>query len=156
MSHPHCPHLGTASAPHRGPGHPTPRGWGCLLVVRGRPCPDCGLLFPSLISQGRAGDVWTELLLLPGQICPRSCLQCRRPTFNPWVGKIPWRRDPCLLSDPYPSPVKHFLLNWQTAPVWREGKVARSVQERGREKSEAQATAWRRRSSQLAAASRSS
>ena len=21
-----------------------------------------------------------------------SCLQCRRPRFNPWVGKIPWRR----------------------------------------------------------------
>ena len=21
------------------------------------------------------------------------CLQCRRPGFNPWVGKIPWRRD---------------------------------------------------------------
>ena len=20
------------------------------------------------------------------------CLQCRRPEFNPWVGKIPWRR----------------------------------------------------------------
>ena len=41
-------------------------------MVRGRPCPDCGLLFPSLISQGRAGDVWTELLLLPGQICPQG------------------------------------------------------------------------------------
>ena len=22
----------------------------------------------------------------------RICLQCRRPEFNPWVGKIPWRR----------------------------------------------------------------
>ena len=22
----------------------------------------------------------------------RICLQCRRPKFNPWVGKIPWRR----------------------------------------------------------------
>ena len=21
------------------------------------------------------------------------CLQCRRPWFNPWVGKIPWRRE---------------------------------------------------------------
>ena len=20
------------------------------------------------------------------------CMQCRRPSFNPWVGKIPWRR----------------------------------------------------------------
>ena len=23
----------------------------------------------------------------------RICLQCRRPGFNPWVGKIPWRRE---------------------------------------------------------------
>ena len=22
-----------------------------------------------------------------------SCLQCRRPGFDPWVGKIPWRRE---------------------------------------------------------------
>ena len=23
----------------------------------------------------------------------RICLQCRRPGFGPWVGKIPWRRE---------------------------------------------------------------
>ena len=23
----------------------------------------------------------------------RICLQCRRPEFNPWIGKIPWRRE---------------------------------------------------------------
>ena len=23
----------------------------------------------------------------------RVCLQCRSPRFNPWVGKIPWRRE---------------------------------------------------------------
>ena len=23
----------------------------------------------------------------------RICLQCRRPGFNPWVGKMPWRRE---------------------------------------------------------------
>ena len=31
-----------------------------------------------------------------GQDFPRGsavCLQCRRPWFDPWVGKIPWRRD---------------------------------------------------------------
>ena len=22
----------------------------------------------------------------------RICLQCGRPAFNPWVGKVPWRR----------------------------------------------------------------
>lgn len=41
-------------------------------MVRDRPCPDSGLLFPSLISQGQAGSVWAELLLLPGRICPRG------------------------------------------------------------------------------------
>ena len=30
----------------------------------------------------------------------RMCLQCRIPGFNPWVGKIPWRRiaTPCVLA----------------------------------------------------------
>ena len=23
----------------------------------------------------------------------RICLQCRRPGFSPWIGKIPWRRE---------------------------------------------------------------
>ena len=23
----------------------------------------------------------------------RICLQCRRPGFDPWVGKIPWERE---------------------------------------------------------------
>ena len=25
--------------------------------------------------------------------CKRICLQCWRPGFDPWVGKIPWRRE---------------------------------------------------------------
>ena len=32
------------------------------------------------------------------------CLQCRRPGFNPWVGKIPWRR------------------KWQHTPVFLPGE----------------------------------
>ena len=32
------------------------------------------------------------------------CLQCRRPGFNPWVGKIPWRR------------------KWQLTPVFLPGE----------------------------------
>ena len=32
------------------------------------------------------------------------CLQCGRPGFNPWVGKIPWRR------------------KWQPTPVFLPGK----------------------------------
>ena len=34
----------------------------------------------------------------------KSRLQCRRPGFNPWVGKIPWRRA------------------WQSTPVFLPGK----------------------------------
>ena len=34
----------------------------------------------------------------------RICLQCRRPGFNLWVGKIPWRRE------------------WQPTPVFSPGK----------------------------------
>ena len=28
----------------------------------------------------------------PGGSDSKDCLQCKRPRFNPWVGKIPWRR----------------------------------------------------------------
>ena len=34
----------------------------------------------------------------------RICLQCRRPGFNPWVGKIPWRRE------------------WQSTPIFIPGE----------------------------------
>ena len=34
----------------------------------------------------------------------KNLLQCRRPMFNPWVGKSPWRR------------------KWQTTPVSLHGK----------------------------------
>ena len=40
----------------------------------------------------------------PGGSHRKECLQCRRPRFNPWVGKIPWRR------------------KWQPAPVFLPGK----------------------------------
>ena len=36
------------------------------------------------------------------------CLQCGKPGFDPWVGKIPWRRarkpTPVFLSGEYPWP----------------------------------------------------
>ena len=44
---------------------------------------------------------WASLYLL---LClmwlrwSRVCLQSRRPRFDPWVGKIPWRREWLLLS----------------------------------------------------------
>ena len=40
----------------------------------------------------------------PGGSDGRVCLQCRRPEFNPWVGKIPWRRE------------------WQPTPVFLPGE----------------------------------
>ena len=48
--------------------------------------------------------------LLHMECCPwwlrqqRICLQCRRPGFDSWVGKIPWRRE------------------WQLTPVFLPGK----------------------------------
>ena len=34
----------------------------------------------------------------------KICLQCRRPEFDPWIGKIPWRRE------------------WQSTPVFLLGE----------------------------------
>ena len=39
-----------------------------------------------------------------GSVSKESTLQCRRPGFNPWVGKIPWRRA------------------WQPTPVFLPGE----------------------------------
>ena len=36
---------------------------------------------------------WCRGEVLPGELSwQRVYLQCRRPQFNPWAGKIPWRR----------------------------------------------------------------
>ena len=49
--------------------------------------------------------VASYLLGFPGGSDSKSvCLQCGRPGFNPWVGKIPWRR------------------KWQPTPVLLPGK----------------------------------
>ena len=34
----------------------------------------------------------------------KTCLQCKRPGFNPWVGKLPWKRE--RLPTPVFLPVK--------------------------------------------------
>ena len=48
--------------------------------------------------------LWPDILFIldfPGGSDGKvSCLQCERPGFNPWVGKIPWRR------------------KWQSTPVY--------------------------------------
>ena len=53
-------------------------------------------LTPSLLPKEKRYDPFCCLLLYEGLHWwlrwYRICLQCRRPRFNPWVGKIPWRR----------------------------------------------------------------
>ena len=69
-------------------------------------------LFQDIQVLAKQRDPWTMKLhcLLIG--CPlvwwlrqlRICLQCRRPRFDPWVRKIPWRRE------------------WQSPPVFLDGE----------------------------------
>ena len=56
--------------------------WGCLPT-----------LWPAFKSSPRSVFVWLSV-----------CLQCGRPRFDPWVGKILWRR------------------KWQPTPVFLPGK----------------------------------
>ena len=49
-------------------------------------------------------DSWESLGLQGDPWCLRVCLQRGRPRFNPWVGKIPWRR------------------KWQPIPVFLPGE----------------------------------
>ena len=54
------------------------------------------------------GNCKNMLLWLPWQLSWwRICLQCRKPQFDPWVGKIPWRRawqpTPAYLSGESPG-----------------------------------------------------
>ena len=42
----------------------------------------------------KPGATTTDHLTPPSQLSwERICLQCRRPGFSSWVGKIPWRRE---------------------------------------------------------------
>ena len=52
----------------------------------------------------------------------RICLECRRPGFNPWVGKIPWRRawKPTPVVFPGESPGQMSLAS--SRRWWRTGK----------------------------------
>ena len=48
----------------------------------------------------------------------RICLQCRRPWFDSWVRKIPWKRDrlptPVFLGFPGGSDGKESTILWET------------------------------------------
>ena len=46
----------------------------------------------------------------------RICLQCRRHAFDPWVGKIPWRRKW------QPSPVYQPVLGDARTQRWIKGR----------------------------------
>ena len=51
----------------------------------------------------------------------RICLQCRRPGFDPWVGKIPWRRERLpTRASLVAQLVKNLLAMWETW-VWSLG-----------------------------------
>ena len=45
------------------------------------------------VSRARLARIWNQVLGLPWWLSGKeSACQCRRPGFDPWVGKIPWRR----------------------------------------------------------------
>ena len=66
------------------------------LIPGSRSSPGEGLGYPFHYS-------WASLV---AQMVKRVCLQCRRPGFNSWVGKIPWRRA------------------WQPTPVFLPGECS--------------------------------
>ena len=73
-------------------------------------------------------NVFIKLLkFLYSVVGKESCLQCRRPQFDSWVGKIPWRRDrlptPAFLAFPCGSIVKNPPAMWET---WVRSGLGRS------------------------------
>ena len=42
----------------------------------------------------------------------RICLQCGRPGFDPWVGKIPWRRERLPAPVFWPGDVHRLYSPW--------------------------------------------
>ena len=79
------------------PGH---RNFLCLLfLVYGEQASASMTFRASLVAQ---------------MVKKKICLQCRRLGFNPWVGKIPWRRDwqPILVFLPREFHVKRSLAGY--------------------------------------------
>ena len=60
------------------------------VVSRGAPAPG-HLLYQHSVATKRGLCSHTQAWLLAHT--EMICLQCGRPKFNPWVGKIPWRRE---------------------------------------------------------------
>ena len=61
-------------------------------------------MWGSLVSQLYYISYYIRLGLPWWQDGKSICLQCGRPRFDPWVGKIPWRRE------------------WQPTPVFLPGE----------------------------------
>ena len=52
---------------------------------------------------------WVSLV---AQLINRIHLQCRRPGFDPWVGKIPWRREKLLTPVFWPGELHGLYSPW--------------------------------------------
>ena len=60
----------------------------------------------------------------------RICLQCRRPGFDPWVGKIPWRREKLSTAVFWPGEFHGLYSLWgckeldmtEWLSLWQSGK----------------------------------
>ena len=63
---------------------------------------DLVLIFPSINEKYIVLNSFKETSLVAQMVS--FCLQCRRPRFDPWVGKISWRR------------------KWQPTPVFLPGE----------------------------------
>ena len=53
----------------------------------------CALLIKNMIQPFTIGMMYSKFGLPLWLRRKRICLQCRRPRFNHWVGKIPWKRE---------------------------------------------------------------
>ena len=60
----------------------------------------------------------TSVILSPYCVFNAGDLQCRKPRFNSWVGKIRWRRDrlptPVFLGFPCGKLIKNLPAMWET------------------------------------------
>ena len=69
--------------------------------MRGRParrwcigkCFTTSSQFGVELDRSQVGSICQHLLASMVAQTVKKLLQCRRPQFDPWVGKIPWRRE---------------------------------------------------------------
>ena len=65
------------------------------------------LVLKTTLTSTLSFSQWSTFLGVPGLTSGKqSAYQCRRPGFDPWVGKIPWRRKwqpipVCLPGEPH-------------------------------------------------------